>query len=132
MEVANQMITADQFRRELACRVNEVFPAGFQASPMGDGIWLDAPDGYGMLQWAGHIAEDPLDLDLYRQAGIRVLDGFQDCVSMTLREFWPMAATEPEHRMAMPGGKVEGTMLRLWYGDAANPVVSLRVIDLGV
>ena len=126
------MITADEFRQKLASRLNEVIPAGFQASPIEDGIWLDAPDGYGMLQWAGHMDEDPLDLDLYRQAGIRVLEGFQDCVSMTHREIWPMAATEPEHRMAMPGGKIGGTVLRLWYGDAASPVVSLGDIDLDV
>jgi hypothetical protein len=125
------MITADQFRQQLAARVNEVLPAGFKARPMGDGIWLDAPDGYDMTQWAGHMDEDPLDLELYCEAGIRVLDGFQDCVAMTLREFWPMAASEPEHRMAMPGGKIEGTVLRLWYGDAASPVVSLGEIDLG-
>lgn len=126
------MITPELFRAELSRRLNDILPNGFETSPTNDGVWLDAPDGYGTLGWAGHVDEDPSDLALYREAGVNALNGLQDCVAMTLHEFWPMAATEPEHRMAMPGGKVEGTALHLWYGDEGSPVVRLGPIELGV
>jgi hypothetical protein len=38
---------------------------------------------------------------------------------LTLWEAWPMVATEPEHRMAMPGSKVEGTVFHL-FGEAGR------------
>jgi hypothetical protein len=38
------MINADECRRELAVRMNEVLPDGFLAYPTEDGIGLDAPD----------------------------------------------------------------------------------------
>ena len=41
-----------------------------------------------------------------------------------------METTEPEHRIASPGSKVEGTVLYLWNGPEESPVVRLRPIDL--
>ena len=38
------MITPDQFRVELARRLNEVLPEGFHATPGWDDIELDAPE----------------------------------------------------------------------------------------
>jgi hypothetical protein len=125
------MITPEQFRAGLSHRLNQILPDGFKTSPTEDGIWLDAPDGLGALGWAGHIDKDPSNFALYREAGVNVLSSLQDCVSMTLREFWPLAATEPEHRMAMPGGRIEGAVLYLWYGQEISPIVSLDSIDLG-
>lgn len=125
------MITPEQFRAELSRRLNAVLPEGFSTSPSDDGVWLDAPDGYGTLGWAGHIDEDPTDLARYVDAGINVLNSLQDCVSVTLREMWPLAATTPEHRMAMPGGRLDCTVLHLWYGDDVSPVVRLEPIELG-
>ena len=117
------MITPEQFRAELASRLNEVLPDGFHASASEPGVCLDAPDGLGTWTWAGQFEADPDNLALYRDAGCMLLDSLQDCVSVTLREVWPMAATEPEHRMATPGGKVEGTVLHLWCGDEESPAL---------
>ncbi len=87
-----------------------MLPEGFETSPTEDGVWMEAPDGFGALGWAGHTDTDPTDLVLYCDAGRNVLNSLQDCVCKTLRDFWPTATTKPEHQMAMPGGKVEGTV----------------------
>ena len=125
------MITPPEFRAALSRRLNAILPEGFSTSPTDEGVWLHSPDGYGTMGWAGHIDEDPSDLALYVDAGVNVLNSLQDCVSETLREIWPLATTTPDHRMAMPGGKLQGTSLLLWYGDEGRPVVSLDPIELG-
>ena len=124
------MITPDQFRSELALRLNEVLPEGFHATPGWDDIELDAPDGLGTSGWTGQVDRDPTNLDLYVAAGWNVLSSVQDCVAITLREVWPMETAEPEHRMGLPGSKVEGTVLYLWYGPEENPTLRLRPIEL--
>jgi hypothetical protein len=124
------MITPEGFRSELAGRLNEVLPEGFKAFPDNDWVCLDAPDGFGTSSWAGHMDDDPSDLNGYREAAWMVLSGLQDCVCETFREWWPMARTEPEHQMALPGASLDGTLLRLWYGDEHEPIVLLRPIDL--
>lgn len=83
-----------------------------------------------MWVWAGQVDRNPGNLDSYRDAGCNVLNCLQDNVAVTLREVWPLETAEPEHRMAMPGGKVEGTVLYLWYGPEENPTVRLRPIEL--
>lgn len=125
------MITPDQFRTELSDRLNAVLPEAFSTSPVDDGVSLTAPDGYGTFGWAGHMDEEPTDLALYVEAGVNVLSSLQDCVSVTLREPWPLASASPEHLMAMPGGTLEGTLLQLWYGDEERRVLRLDPIELG-
>lgn len=124
------MITPDQFRVELARRLNEVLPEGFHATPTRDGIYLETPDGLGTSGWTGQVDRDPANPDSYRDAGWNVLSSVQDCVAVTIREVWPMETTEPEHRMAYPGSKVEDTVLYIWYGPEENPTLRLRPIEL--
>ena len=124
------MITPERFRAELAGRLNQILPDGFHATPSGIGIYLDAPDGLGTWVWTGQVDRDPSNLESYSAAACNVLNTVQDCVAITLREVWPLETAEPEHRMAYPGSKAEGTVLYLWYGPEESPIVRLQPIDL--
>lgn len=60
-----------------------------------------------------------------------VLSGIQDCVAHESKDPWPML---PQGGMAMPGGRVDGEQVLLWYGpqddSEVDAVVSLPPIDL--
>jgi hypothetical protein len=114
----------------VAAGLSEVLPEGFVASPTADGVWLHTPDHLGNLGWAGHIEQDPGNPEAFRDAAWNVLNSLQDGVCLTLREFWPMARDEPEHQMAMPGARLDGSTLHMWYGDEQAPTVRLRSLDL--
>jgi hypothetical protein len=123
-------MTGPVFRRELAERLNEVLPDGFAASPTEDGVWLATPDGLGSEGWAGQIEQSPDDLEAFGAAAWTVLNSIQDGVCLTLHEWWPMSATAPRRDLPLPGTRVDGRVLRLWFGDEHAPTMQLRSIDL--
>jgi hypothetical protein len=111
-------------------RLAEVLPAGFSITSVGSQLWLDTPDGLGNSAWAGAVDEDPTNTDLYCGAVWSVLSSVQDGVTRTLRQVWPLLNDARRYEMAMPGARVVGDTLTLWYGHEDAPVISFRPIKL--
>jgi hypothetical protein len=125
------VLSPDEFRRALAASIAEILPAGFSAVSVEEGVWLETPDGLGTLGWAGHMDRDPTNLVLFRDAALIALSSIQDGVSMTTRDCWPRLRTTSKREMALPGARLDGTVLHMWYGSEEAPTVLLPPIELG-
>jgi len=123
-------VDGTQLAKALAERLSEVLPDGFSITSEGHNLWLDTPDGLGSSAWAGAVDRDPTDFALYPRAAWVVLSSIQDGVSLTLREFWPLVEVNEQHQLAMPGAKVVGDSLVLWYGSEDAPTIRFRPIKL--
>jgi hypothetical protein len=88
-------------------------------------LWLHTPDDVVCSAWAGGVDRNPTDPQRYADAVETVLSGIQDGVSETLRDPWPRQETS-RLEMAMPGARLVGDMLMIWYGREDAPVVRLR------
>lgn len=53
-----------------------------------------------------------------------VLSAVQDAVTEQLTDPWPLG----DHRLALPGVKLESGILRTWYGDCDSPLLELGPI----
>jgi hypothetical protein len=117
--------------REFAQRLVEVLPPGFTICPEHNGIWLDAPDGYGTFGWLGAVDQDPVNGDLYPGAVETAMNSIQECICETIRDVWPrLKDGAPGHQMALPGARREGNVIKLWFGSEHAPVIQLRPIVL--
>jgi hypothetical protein len=66
-------------------------------------------------------------------AVLAVLNSVQDFVVQTRKHPWPAPVAGPQHPasgadLPMPGVRVEDDRVRLWYGDADQPVLELPAI----
>jgi len=110
-------------------RLAEVLPPGFSITSNRSDLWLDTPDNVGCSAWAGGVDRDPTDLERYAGAAESVLSNIQDGVSETLKDPWPRLDA-PGRQMAMPGARLVGDTLTMWYGREEAPVLRLRPITL--
>jgi hypothetical protein len=115
--------------QEFAVRLAEILPPRFSARAMEDQVCIGAPDGLGMIVGAGAADEDPNDLSNYVQAAWIVLSAAQDVVSETTAMPWPRARGD-RLDLALPGSRVEDSVLYTWFGDEHDPVLRLRPIVL--
>ena len=119
-----------QFAKALAERLAEVLPDGFSITAAGSYLGLSCPDGFDSSSWAGQVDDDPTDFALYPEAAWVVLSSVQDGISVTLREPWPCLASDQSRELALPGAKVVGDSLVMWYGTEEAPAIRLRPISL--
>jgi hypothetical protein len=110
----------------LATRLVAVVPAGI--SVVADGSAVDvASNAVSLSVDLRSLLEQEGNEDENAELGARaVLDAVQDFVAEQLARPWPEGGTA----LPIPAAAVEGRLLRLWYGDARNPVLELPPIPL--
>jgi len=122
-------VTPDLFARELAAALAASLPAGFTATADSALVTIDAPDGTGATTALDLEPEDVGDMEAYAEAAESVLSLVQDFVCETLDTTWPSAVSGSVD-LPIPGARVDGRDLRLWYGDEDAPVLSLSAVRL--
>lgn len=122
-------MTTALFARELAAALAAGLPDGFTASAEGALVTIEPPDGAGVTT-ALDIDPDELgDPDVYADAAEGVLSLAQDVVCEALDATWPSAGRASVD-LPIPGARVDGETLRLWYGDEDAPVLELRPVTI--
>jgi hypothetical protein len=122
-------VTPDLFARELAAALAASLPDGFTASAEGELVTIEPPDGGGVTTALDIDADDSGDFEVYADAAEGVLSLAQDVVCEALDETWP-AAGGVSVDLPIPGARVDGNVLQLWYGDDEAPVLRLKAIVL--
>lgn len=122
-------MTPAKFARELAAALAASLPEGFTASADGDAITVETPSGEGVTTALDLDADDEGDPDVYADAAESVLSLAQDVVSDALDATWPGAAGAADD-LPIPGARVDGEVVRLWYGDEAAPVLDVGTVRL--
>lgn len=122
-------MTPDLFARELAAALAASLPEGFTASAEGELVTIEPPDG-GAVTTALDIEVDDIgDFEVYADAAEGVLSLAQDVVCEALDATWP-AATGGSVDLPIPGARVDGATMQLWYGDEDAPALRLKAIVL--
>lgn len=109
--------------------LSAIVPEGFTVAADGASVTVEAPDGSGATTALDLDHDDAGDLDAYADAGEAVLSFAQDVVCEALDRSWP-AASAASVDLPIPGARIDGNVLVLWYGDEAAPV--LRAPDLAL
>lgn len=122
-------MTPALFARELAAALAASLPDGFTASADGALVTIEPPDGVGVTTALDIEPDDIGDADVYADAAEGVLSLAQDVVCEALDATWP-AAGGASVDLPIPGARVDGDTLRLWYGDEAAPVLELRPVTI--
>lgn len=122
-------MTPAHFARELAAALAASLPDGFTAVADGPTLTIETPDGEGVTTALDLEGDDAGDVDAYADAAESVLSLAQDVVCEALDATWP-ATTAASLDLPIPGARVDGTTLQLWYGDDDAPVLTLKAIDL--
>jgi hypothetical protein len=127
------LLNACALAEELAIRLAEVLPPGFNARAEGVWVHIGSPDGLGAGGWAGQVDDpergDAADLSRYALAAWTVLNTAQDVISETTGLPWPRANAR-QLDLALPDSRVEDGVLYCWFGDARAPVLSLRPLSI--
>jgi hypothetical protein len=110
----------------LATRLVAVVPAGI--SVVADGSAVDvASNAVSLSVDLRSLLEQEGNEDENAELGARaVLDAVQDFVAEQLARPWPEGGTP----LPIAAAAVEGSLLRLWYGDERNPALELPPIAL--
>lgn len=122
-------MTPAKFARDLAAAVAASLPEGFTCTADGDSITVETPSGEGVTTALDLDADDEGDADVYADAAEGVLSLAQDVVSDALDATWPGAAGAVDD-LPVPGARVDGAAVRLWYGDEDAPVLELKAVAL--
>lgn len=122
-------MTPTTFARELAATLAASLPAGFTVSADGELITIEPPDGVGVATALDIEAGDSGDFEVYADAAEGVLSLAQDVVCEALDMTWP-AAGGSSVDLPIPGTRVDGATMQLWYGDEDAPVLHLKAIAL--
>ncbi|MCC7126845.1 MAG: hypothetical protein IT178_18490 [Acidobacteria bacterium] len=115
------------FAAALADRLAAILPAGFGARAEGDAVYVDSPEGLGAATSLSQIDPDEADAQDYADAAWNVLSMAQDVVSETRGEPWPAAVGAD---VADPGSDATDGEVRLWFGPAGQPVLTLPPISM--
>ena len=121
-------MTPAHFARELAAALAASLPDGFTAVADGPTLTIETPDGEGVTTALDLEGDDAGDVDAYADAAESVLSLAQDVVCEALDTTWPIGADAID--LPVPGARVDGTTLHLWYGDDDAPVLTLKAIEL--
>jgi hypothetical protein len=121
----------DRFAAAVAARLDDVVPPGFAVRSHGPGIdvYLEGYTGPPtMTASAQNLArlQKPLEKEIESIAWA-MLNGVQDGVMETTAEQWPI---DGAGRAAEPGARVEGEVLRMWFGDERAPILMLAPLNL--
>jgi hypothetical protein len=101
-----------------------VLPDGFDSLAAGGRVEVFRDGVFIGSSAAPEILDDAPDSPTQIETATRAtLSSVQDFVSETLTEPWPEGLPAAEARVA-------GSVLRLWFGDEAAPVVELVAISL--
>lgn len=122
-------MTPALFARELAAALAAGLPEGFTASAEGALVTIEPPDGAGVTTALDIEADEIGDAEVYADAAEGVLSLAQDVVCEALDATWPSAGGGAVD-LPIPGARVVGDMLRLWYGDEDAPVLELRAVTI--
>lgn len=122
-------MTPAKFARDLAAAVAASLPEGFTCTADGDAITVETPLGEGVTTALDLDADDEGDADVYADAAEGVLSLAQDVVSDALDATWPGGAGAVDD-LPVPGARVDGASVRLWYGDEDAPVLELKAVAL--
>jgi len=128
-------IYLSQAARDVAAALNEVVPPGFAViaswvHPEPEIILVHEGIGVRGIVLSANGQLDSVDaLPPYLDAVLsEALTQFQDEVVTELGRAWP----ELPHTggLALRGTRIDGEVLRSWYGDERDPVVTLRPVPL--
>jgi len=122
-------VTAAHFARELAAVLAASLPEGFTATADGDAVTIETPEGGAVTTALDIEADDIGDVDVYADAAESVLSLAQDVVCEALDATWPTSGGAALD-LPIPGARVEGTDLALWFGDEDAPVLTLGRVRL--
>ena len=132
----DRQAVAIMLARALAQRLTAAVPPGISVlSRAGDVIVGDGrtSDGTGLVP----IVDQPGDLEEnMTTAASAVLNTAQDVVVKHLGRGWPSSpdvqpgTLESGPDLPLPTARVEGRLLRLWFGDPDRPALELEPIDL--
>ena len=124
------MRNSDRLAATLVQRLLSVMPASLTVRA--DGVVVDVQDERGSI--GGSAASTILDEDDGRSLGQKVetaswavLSGVQDAVAEALQIEWPVLEGGG---MALPGVRLIGHQVHLWFGNEPTPVLRLNAIDL--
>jgi hypothetical protein len=121
------MLSAADLAAALASRLASVLPEAFSVVSIDDGLRISNEND---TAWFGGREFGPTETTVTADLegfAWNALNNVQDYVVVTLCEAWPKSATG---ELALPGTRVIGQQLRLWYGPEADPVVTLPPIDI--
>lgn len=122
-------MTREKFARDLAAALTASLPDGFTAAAEGDVITIETPSGEGVSSALDLEIDDEGDPDVYADAAESVLSLAQDVVCDALDRTWPGPAGAVDDQ-PIPGARVEGDVVMLWYGDEDAPVLRLADVAL--
>ncbi len=122
-------MTPALFARELAAALAASLPEGFTAAADAETVSIETPDGGGATTALDLEADDIGDFEVYAEAAEGVLSLAQDVVCEALDTTWPAAAGGSVD-LPIPGARVDGASMQLWYGDEDAPVLTLAAIAL--
>jgi hypothetical protein len=122
-------MTPARFAHAIAVALGRVLPDGFAASADGEHLTLEAPDGSGASTVVLVEPDEAEDPDVWADEAERLLSFAQDVVSEAVGATWPGGdGAAPD--LPIPGTRVDGATVRLWYGDGDAPVLAVGAIDL--
>jgi len=118
-----------EFASLLAERVQSVVPQGFAVSAARGwvSVWHDDDPGASTGVRSIVISHERRPEGL-ASAASAVLNSVQDYISEELRTPWPTIPGGPT--LTHPDAVVEGSVLRMWFGDRNSPVLAMGDIDL--
>lgn len=122
-------MTAARYAHAFVSVLSAILPEGFTATADDEQLTIEAPDGTGASTVVLVDADEAEDPDVWADEGERLLSFAQDVVSEVLETVWP-GRDGVAGDLPIPGAKVEGTLVQLWYGDEDAPVLTVGAIDL--
>ncbi len=122
-------MTPAVFAKALAAALAASLPDGFTATAEGDAVTIESPDGVGSTTALNIELEEADDPDVLADAAEGVLSLAQDIVCEALDAPWPTGAASTIE-LPMPGARIDGGVVRLWFGDEDAPVLRLKGIRL--
>lgn len=118
---------AERLIDALVSRLNSVFPPGFTAGERDGVLILSHEENLVGGTFVAVLLDQDVELVPQLAAVAEcVLSDVQNWIARELTTPWPASA----HAMPMPGARVVGEVLELWYGETEKPTLSLTPINL--
>ncbi len=123
-------MTPARYAHAFVSVLSAILPEGFTATADDEQLTIEAPDGTGASTVVLVEADEAEDPDVWADEGERLLSFAQDVVSEALETVWPGREGLAAADLPIPGARIDGTLVRLWYGDEEAPVLAAGSIDL--
>jgi hypothetical protein len=124
----------DRLTNALAVCLTSIVPVGFRIIADNGMLWYSDMSKGGGNQQSGRTGTYIRDnFGLYGESeaenvigvSVQALSEVQDYISEVTGLPWPSKSSQPS-----PHGSIEDSQLRLWYGEASQPVLSCANISL--